>query len=300
MSKVLVTGGTGFVGKQVLKLLDNSKFEIHAVTRDSNKAFSSRVCWHELDLLQPEEIESLMRELRPTLLIHLAWDVDPQTYWHSENNFIWVKSTLALAHSFQRYGGKRMVTAGTCAEYDWIEGELTEDFSVLSQGSLYSSSKNRLFALLQQFAQTTEMSLAWCRLFFLYGPFESSTRLVPSVICSLLDNRDAGCSEGSQRRDYMHVKDAARAIVTIFESEMNGAVNIASGHAVSIRSVVQEVARQLGKEDSVNFAIEKSDVPPLVLGNADKLKSLGWRPNYTLQTGIADTISWWRTQVKGG
>ena len=112
MSRILLTGATGFIGRHVLPRL---KGEVHAVTTRPPPAGDS-VRWHRADLLSSAEI---VAEVRPEVLVHLAWYVEPGRYWTAPENIQWVEASLALLRAFAGAGGRRAVVAGTSAEYDW-------------------------------------------------------------------------------------------------------------------------------------------------------------------------------------
>jgi nucleoside-diphosphate-sugar epimerase len=104
------------------------------------------------------------------------------------------------------------------------------------------------------------------------------------------------CSEGKQILDFTHVEDAATAFVALLESELQGPVNIGSGNPVSLRVVLEEIGRQLGRSDLIRFgARTTSSEPDRYWANVQRLvKEAGWVPHYDLENGIKQTIAWWR------
>ena len=132
--------------------------------------------------------------------------------------------------------------------------------------------------------------------FFLYGPEEHPTRLVSSVITPLLKNREALCTHGEQYRDFLHVQDVADAFVALLESNIQGRVNIASGHSIQVKELIDKIANKLGKPELVKLgAIPFSEQEPLFIGANTKLlrEEVKWSPKFDLDTGIDQTISWW-------
>ncbi len=191
--------------------------------------------------------------------------------------------------------------AGTCAEYDWNYGYCTETVTPCRPATPYGVCKNALQDVLRAYSAEAKLSSAWGRIFFLYGPQESPARLVASVAKALLSGEVARCSHGRQLRDFMHVEDVAAAFVHLLDSPVEGAVNISSGHPLSLREVVMAVAEPLGASDLVQLgAIPASDNdPPLLVGNNRRLlQEVGWQPHYTLHSGIAQTINWWKSQQR--
>jgi nucleoside-diphosphate-sugar epimerase len=102
---------------------------------------------------------------------------------------------------------------GSCVEYDWRFGFCSEDVTPLNSGGLpYGVCKASLFRLCEAYSKTHNISFAWARIFHVYGPYESHKRLVSSVVRAILAGREAECTDGTQIRDMMHVKDAGSAI----------------------------------------------------------------------------------------
>jgi nucleoside-diphosphate-sugar epimerase len=210
-----------------------------------------------------------------------------------------VSASLDLARAFANAGGRRLVAAGTCAEYGPSEDACSEMSTPLAPATPYGVCKDALRRMLESFAAQRGVSFAWGRLFFLHGPGERPQRLVPSVVRALLAGERARCSHGRQVRDLLAVDDVARAFCDLLMSDVTGPVNIGSGEAVSIGDVVLAAARRLGAEDRVDFgAIEAAgDEAPVLVADTRRLRGeVGWQPRHDLQSALAASIEWWRAQ----
>jgi nucleoside-diphosphate-sugar epimerase len=207
-----------------------------------------------------------------------------------------------MAQLFSRLGGKRMVTAGTCFEYSWEYGYCREQLTPLDPSTLYGTCKHALQLTLSRLSEQAGLSIAWGRIFFLYGPHEHPDRLVSSVIRALLKGDEAPCSPGTQMRDFLHVEDVAGAFVALLDSETVGPVNIGSGCPVAVKDVVKEIARQLERQELVKLGAlpARPGDPNLLVADTGRLrKEVGYTPAHSLEDGIRDTIRWWRDDLDG-
>ena len=303
--RVLLTGASGFVGRPCLELLAESGWQVHAVTSRQAPAEDHNVSWWQADLLDAGAIQALIREVRPTHLLHLAWTLDPQGgLYRSPENFRWVSASLELLRAFAEGGGERVVFVGSGAEYDWSAGQCSETATPLRPSTTYGLCKRALSELFDEFVTLHGPSLsgAWARLFFLYGPHEKPQRLIASVIGSLLRGQPTRCSHGRQLRDYLFTLDAADALVKLLGSEVTGAVNVASGEAMRLADLIQRTAARLGREDLVELGAipVPADDPPLVVADVGRLHGeLGWRPYWDVDDALDHTIAWWRGRVAG-
>jgi nucleoside-diphosphate-sugar epimerase len=133
--KVLLTGGSGFIGMHVLAALQDEGVEVVVIGRSG---LSGAVRQIEADLLTltQDEINELLRKECVTHLLHLAWVAEHGKYWTSPLNLRWVDATVRLVEAFCTTGGQHIVIAGTCAEYDWSYGYCREESTPLSPTTL--------------------------------------------------------------------------------------------------------------------------------------------------------------------
>ncbi len=295
--RILVTGAAGFVGRHCLASLIETGFEVHAADVFVPDEKLNGLHWHQVNLLDTMQSHELLATVCPTHLLHFAWNVTPGEYWNSTENVRWIEASLDLLHAFHKTGGKRVVMAGTCAEYDWRYGYCSERLTPLVPATLYGTCKNALQHVLTDFSRVSGLSSAWGRIFFLYGPHENPHRLVSSVILNLLQNKMAPCSHGNQIRDFLHVEDVASAFVALLMSDVEGPVNIASGRPVTLREVALAAADCLGARELLRFGALPAPVnePPLIIGDSRRLADeVGWHPEYDLATGMARTVRYWQ------
>jgi nucleoside-diphosphate-sugar epimerase len=304
VSRVALTGASGFVGRQVLASLLAAGHEVHALARTApTDAGCSAATWHEIDLLADPELRSggLLAEIEPELLVHLAWYAEHGAYWHSTENVRWVEASLALLRAFAAAGGRRAVIAGTCAEYEWSREVYAED-APLHPATLYGAAKHGLHLVAAAFAEQAGIALAWARLFFIYGPHEHPGRFVPSLVTALLRGEPAPMTEGLQRRDFLHVADAGAALAALAASELAGPVNVASGEGIELRELAGRIGELTGRPELLRIGAlpTREGEPAELRADTRRLREeLGWRPGLTLEQGLEETIAWWHERADG-
>lgn len=302
MRKVLITGARGFIGWHALRPLSDRGFELHGVsTQPCVSADAADVCWHQADLLDAPQVERLISEVRPTHMLHFAWVTSPPAYWTSQQNLQWVRASLDLVQQFTSHGGRRAVVAGTCAEYDWRFARCSESLTPTAPNTLYGSCKHALHTILDALAASADLSVSWGRIFYPYGPREHPRRLVPSVIRAILTGQSAQCSHGNQIRDFLYVQDAADAFAALLDSDVTGPVNIASGVPVTLKTMILRLAELLDGERLVELGAiaQGTNDPDVLVADVGRLRNeVGWSPSYDLDTGLQNTIAWWRTQQR--
>ncbi len=297
--RALLTGARGFIGRHCIPRLAARGFEVHAVRsgRGAPPEGALGAVWHAGDLLDEATVEALIARVRPTHLLHLAWVTTPGAYWESPENLRWAEATCRLLDAFARAGGRRVVATGSGAEYGWSAGRCREETTPLGGTSVYARAKDsvrRHLATLEP-----ELSTAWARIFWVYGPDEEPRRLVPSIVLGLLRGGIAECSDGAQRRDFLYVADVAEALVALLASGVHGAVNVASGEGVAVRDLALRIGAALGASDRIRFGGASAEVPLVVADVARLRLEVGFRPRFDLDEGIARTIAWWKSVGAG-
>lgn len=297
--KVLITGGTGFIGKNVVDELLTRGYQVHSLVYPPFVPEQENLFQYEMNLLDTEQVNKFLSENHFDTLIHLAWYVGKgcQT---SNKNIDWLMASLNLLQSFKMNGGTKFLATGSVSEYDYKYGYCKECSTPTNSGTLYGVSKNSFYNIAKSFCKWNDINFKWARIFNLYGPDEKIQRLVPSVINSCLKNEDVKVSHCKNYLDYLHVKDVARGIVDVFESELNDAVNICSGEPVQLREIVEKIVELTNYKGQVSWgALTAAFDDNVVFGNNEKLKSIGWIQRYSLGEGLKQTIDWWKENNNG-
>jgi nucleoside-diphosphate-sugar epimerase len=289
--KILLTGASGFIGSHVARALAQRGHEVHALVLPADNLSRIADIVPRLRLVEGNLLDSSFK-IQPSFdcCVHLAWYVVPGKYLEAPENREFVRASLRLA----QFGFPRFVAAGTCFEYAMTNSTLTES-SQVKPCSLYAQCKLELFRQLQSLPH----ELAWVRFFYQYGPWEDERRLMPYVIRSLLRGQRVPLTPGEQVRDFLHIEDVASAVAAVAENKLTGAVNIGSAQRVTVRKIAETIGTLVGRPELIALGAQPyaADDPMFVVANNAKLKTTGWRPRISLETGLRQTVEWWRPRT---
>jgi nucleoside-diphosphate-sugar epimerase len=291
MSRVLVTGGGGFIGRHVVAGLLGREHEVHVASRSDSASIGAR--WHRVDLMNADQTKAVIAAVQPEVLVHLAWYTDPRDYRSSLDNLRWIEASIRLIRLFAAHGGERLIGAGSCAEYDSGHGFCSESTTPTDPDSLYGASKNAVNQIAASASDELGIDVGWARIFFPYGHGEPSSKLVSYVAGRLLRGLPAECTTGDQFRDYIHVSDVARFFVEMVDSDAKGTFNVGSGVPVTVAEIALTVGRILAAPGMVRLGARETppgDTPMLVADMRKARAELGWTPLLGLEDGLRRTI----------
>lgn len=302
MKKILITGASGFLGRQILeRALQAGGYEITAVRKGSGAPVGG-VAWRVCDLRDEENARGLIREIHPDIVVHAAWIATPGIYNQAPENEDWLRAGAALADEFGRQGGRHFIGIGTCAEYGPSDAPCREDETPVAPNTLYGRCKAGMHAALMTAAEAYGFTANWARVFVPYGPGDDARRLIPSVAASLKRGEKIETTHGKQQRDFIHVRDIADLVLRMIEAPQNGAYNIGSGQAVAVGEVISFIAAHYAREDLVAFGARDfpAHEPMMLVADMDKVaRDFDWRARISWQDGLRDYLMAMDTEGAG-
>lgn len=269
---VLVTGSTGFVGRQVINNLLDKQVKIRAIVRKGKETFfndkSSKIEFVITKDLFKESVEWWQEQCKNIdTIIHVAWYAEPGKYLNSPKNIDCLKGSLNLAKGAKQAGIRRFIGIGTCFEYDLVVRNLSIN-TPLKPTTPYAIAKTELYKSLSQSLPSQSIELCWCRLFYLYGEGEDERRLVPYLHKQLSNGLVAELTNGKQVRDFLDVSKVGQIIVNVAMGKQQGPINICSGVPITIRQLAEKIADNYGRRDLLKFGVRPNNIidPAYVLG----------------------------------
>ena len=295
--RAFITGGTGFIGSYVVKELQGEENTLLILSRQPKNAFASlglaSTDMVQGDLSDIDKWKDEVGQFRPEAAIHLAWEGLPN--YGAETSIRNLNYGLNLITMLAEIGCKSIICTGSCWEYGQQSGKLSEDAS-LKPLNAFSAAKNSLHWLGRQIAEEHDMRFIWTRLFYVYGPRQRETSLIPHVISCVRQGMRPEIKNPLTRNDFIYAGDAARAIAAIVKKpEKHGVYNIGAGSSTSVQEIVEIVCDKFGfpYESSGPNSLTNSSVVDF-WADISRIKSdTGWEPQIDVKEGIQKTIDYY-------
>jgi len=298
--KLFVTGASGFIG---------AAFAAEALEAGHNLVLLTRELrpWRLTPLdgetemvegaLGDEAIVAALERTRPDCVVHLAWAGVSGKDRNGPIQIQNIEGSCRLLLTAARAGVKHFVATGSQAEYGPKGGVGSPD-AATDPTTLYGEGKLATYRLLARLAALEGVRFAWLRVFSTYGPKDHPYWMIPGLIRALLKGDRPALTPGKQKWDFLHVADAARAILAVCESTTAaGVYNLGSGVAPPLRDTVSLVRDLVNPDLPLGFGelpYPANQVMHLEADITRLIEELGWHPRIALADGMVDTVRWYR------
>ena len=310
---VMVTGADGFIGSHLTEELVRKGEKVKAFCY-----YNSFGTWGWLDTLPREiknEIEVFMGDIRDPngvrhamegqdIVYHLAALIAIPFSYHSPDSYVDtnIKGTLNVLNAARQVGTKRLLVTSTSEVYGTAQYVPIDEHHPFQGQSPYSATKIGADRLAESFYRSFDLPVSIVRPFNTYGPRQSGRAIIPTIITQLLaGQQEIKLGSLTPTRDFNYVKDTAHGFMAIADCDaaIGQEINIATGVEHSIGDLANELIAQINPSarivcEAERLRPEKSEVNRL-LGDATKLRTLtDWKPQYTFEQGLAETIEFLR------
>lgn len=311
MKRVLVTGADGFIGSHLTENLLEKGYEVKAFT-----LYNSFNTWGWLDSLPKEKLDQIeifcgdvrdpngVREAMRGVdaVFHLAALIAIPFSYHSPDSYVDtnIKGTLNVLQAARELETARVLITSTSEVYGTAQYVPIDEKHPFQGQSPYSATKIGADRLAESFYRSFQLPVSIVRPFNTYGPRQSARAVIPTIITQLLAGRkEIKLGSLSPTRDFNYVRDTTAGFIAIAESmqTIGEEINIATQREISIGELAEEIINQINPKahivcDEERLRPEKSEVNRL-LGSNEKIRKLtDWKPQYTFEQGIAETIEW--------
>jgi dolichol-phosphate mannosyltransferase len=307
MARCLVTGGTGFIGANLVRHLLEAEHDVHLLVRQKHnperiEQFSGKVGVHVVDLSDRRATRRFVEELKPSWIFHLAangaysWQNDVDAIFQTNLNGL-----INLLEGCSAIGFDAFVNAGSSSEYGYKDHAPAED-ELVEPNSYYATAKVAATQFCRFIAQSRKLPVATLRLYSAYGPYEDAGRLIPTIIRHGFEKSLPPLVDPSIARDYIYVDDVCSAFLTTAKllaageiAEAGAVYNIGTGIQTSIEEVVNAARKLMNiRVEPVWGSMENRrwDTSVWVANNQKAVQQLCWKPQYNFEQGLAITIEW--------
>jgi UDP-glucose 4-epimerase len=299
MSKILVTGGAGFIGSAVIKNLSSNN-DIYVI---DNLSFGNRKFididdsnFYEIDILDRENVFNAIEKIKPEIIIHLAAiHFIPYCNEHPYKSAnINISGTINILDAAEKFKTSKVLFASTAAVYP-IYNEAVSEKNATEPLDIYGLSKLTGEHLCNEFYLRSGITTIICRFFNAFGPNETNPHLIPEIQKQVLGgNRKIDLGNLTPKRDFIHTYDMAEAVKTLLDKVDEGidTYNLGRGIEYAVTEIVDSFSRALGEKIEVNVdpkRVRKVERMHL-LADVTKLKSLGWEPKIGIDEGIQTLV----------
>lgn len=316
MKNILVTGATGFIGINLLKALNEKKYNIYILdlkeSIENKESFLSEINVEKILFWDEIENEEYVNKIKNEIFgldccIHLAAvGVNQNSSQSNESIAKNINLMENLVKFCKELGIKRIINTGSGFEYGNKGNKLIQEDDVLEPFNFYGVSKATSTMMGQILAFKYNIEFITLRLFNAYGLYDNETKIIPYLVKSILKNEIVNMTLGEQNRDYIYIADIIEAYMMAIEKETfeHKIFNVCTSNSTTIKNIAELIAKQMDRSlDNIRFgAIHyRKEEPNCIVGSYDRIyEELGWSPKYDINEGIKEVINYFKMELSDG
>jgi dTDP-glucose 4,6-dehydratase len=311
---VLVTGAGGFIGSHLAERLCRLGARVRAFVRYNSRGEIGQLQHVPPDVRQAIDVvmgdlkdaETVRKTVRGMeVVFHLGALVAIPYSYHSPLDFVQT-NVLGTAHVLAAAldaGVRRIVHTSTSEVYGTAQYTPIDEKHPLRGQSPYSASKIAADMLVESYCRSFSLPAVTIRPFNTYGPRQSARAVIPAIIVQALTGDTVRLGATHPKRDFTYVGDTVEGFLRIAQGESVGEVfNVGSGREITIQELVTLIGRLMGKRlhvdvDDQRLRPPQSEVQQLIADASRARAVLGWRPQFSLDDGVATTIEWLKSHL---
>mgnify|MGYP001265771143 CR=1 FL=1 len=303
-NKILVVGGTGFIGYHLIKKLIKLKFDVDSISTKKPKK-TRRVEKVKYILSDISNKTKLLKNIKTPyeFVVNLGGHVNHTNKLKTYNSHYLGCKNIIQTLIKKNIQIKKFVQIGSCVEYGRINSPQKESTKINKNNlkSTYGKSKLKSSLFLLSYFKKYNFPCTILRLYLAYGPKQDFNRFLPVIIKSCLNKKKFACSEGNQLRDFTHIDDVTNAIVkSLFNKKTNGQIiNIGTGNPIKIKTVIERV-RKITKGGKPNYGaikLRKDEIIKLYPSTKKAKKILNWKAKTNFNKGLKRTINFYKQNL---
>ncbi|MDM7925140.1 MAG: dTDP-glucose 4,6-dehydratase [bacterium] len=308
MKKILVTGGSGFIGSNYIRYALNRYSGLQIVNLDKltyagnpenlrDVEADPRYRFVRGDICDEALVESLMPGIEA--VVHFAAESHVDRSIGKPDDFIRtdVFGTFVLLEASRRHGVQRFVQISTDEVYGSTDDSKFRETDPLMPSSPYSASKAAADRLAYSYWVTYKLPVVIPRSSNNYGPFQYPEKLIPLFVTNAIDDKPLPVyGDGLNVRDWIYVVDNCEAVDLVLQKGRDGEVyNVGGGNERTNLEITKTILRELGKPESlITHVKDREGHDRRYALDTAKIRGLGWQPRHSFEAAMADTVSWYR------